>query len=87
MSRKKVNPYDRVWSAARKAGVESNLVRKALSLVPPAPVVDSKVRKKTAGPVPVEIAQITFHHKSWSELKEQYVNLVLIVAAMLSRYE
>ena len=87
MSRKKVNPYDRVWSASRKAGVESNLVRKALTLVPPAPVVDSKVRKNTAGPVPVEVAAFTFHYKGWAELKEQYVNLVLMVAAMLSQYE
>lgn len=84
MSRKKVNPYDPVWSAARKEGIESNVVRKAIALVPPAPVVASKVRKKTPGPVPVEVGNFIFHHDSWQSLQSQYVSLVLMVCSMFS---
>ena len=84
MSRKKANPYDPVWYATREAGFESKVVRQALSFVPPKPVVDSKVRKKTACPVPVEIACWTFHHDSWQDLQSQYVSLVLMVCSMLS---
>lgn len=84
MSRKKVNPYDPVWSAARKAGIEGTFVRKALSVVPPAPVVASKVRKKTPGPVPVEVGNFIFHHDSWQHLQSNYVSLVLMVCSMFS---
>lgn len=84
MSRKKANPYDPVWSAARKEGIESNLVRKAIALVPPAPVVASKAKKMTAGPVSVEVGNFIFHHDSWQSLQSQYVSLVLMVCSMLS---
>ena len=84
MSRKKVNPYDPVWSAARKDGFEAASVRKALALVPPAPVVASKVRKKTPGSVPVVVGNFIFHHDSWSDLQSRYVSLVLIIASMFS---
>lgn len=84
MSRKKVNPYDPVWSAARKEGFEAASVRKALALVPPAPVVASKVRKMTPGSVPVVVGNFIFHHDSWSDLQSRYVSLVLIIASMFS---
>ena len=84
MSRNKANPYDPVWSAARKAGIENTLVRKALSLVPPAPVVASKAKKMTEGPVSVEVGNFIFHHDSWRSLQSQYVSLVLMVCSMLS---
>tara|TARA_Y100000592_G_scaffold57054_1_gene89390 strand:- start:483 stop:752 length:270 start_codon:yes stop_codon:yes gene_type:complete len=84
MSRKKANPYDPVWYATREAGFESKVVRQALSLVPPKPVVDSKVKKKTTGPVPVPVGNFIFHHDSWQALQSQYVSLVLMVCSMLS---
>lgn len=84
MSRKKANPYDPVWSAARKEGFEAASVRKALALVPPAPVVASKAKKMTEGPVPVEVGNFVFHHDSWADLQSRYVSLVLIIASMLS---
>ena len=60
----------------------NKVVRQALSLVPPKPVVDSKV-KDDDGTRSRAVGNC-FHHDSWQALQSQAVSLVLMVCSMLS---
>ena len=81
MGSRKANPYDPLWAALRAEGLE-HVGRKALALLPPAPVVASKAKRGVEESVSFDIAHFSWEFDSWALLQEFMPTLVVAVASM-----
>ena len=81
MGSRKANPYDPLWAALRAEGLE-HVGRKTLAFLPPAPVVASKVKKQTPGPVSVTVCNFSWEFDSWALLQENLPLLAVWIASM-----
>ena len=81
MGSRKANPYDPLWAALRAEGLE-HVGRKAIALLPPAPVVASKAKRGVEESVSFDIAHFSWEFDSWALLQEFMPTLVVAVASM-----
>ena len=81
MGSRKANPYDPLWKALRAEGLE-HVGRKAIALLPPAPVVASKAKKGVEERVSFNICHMSWNFDSWALLEEFMPTLVVCVASM-----
>jgi len=79
---KKQNLYDNmVWTPLRKEGLGKHGTF-VVSVLPSVPVVVNKAKKQTVESISIACGAFTFHYDSWSDLRDDYRNLVLRVATI-----
>ena len=78
---KKQNLHDNmVWTPLRKEVGQARHLRGVGA--PSVPVVVNKAKKQTVESISIACGAFTFHYDSWSDLRDDYRNLVLRVATI-----